>query len=301
MTRYIPTYVWEIDWDGDGEYANSYADVSEYVRSYNVHYGCRTERDVNGVVAAHALGTLILFNRDDRYNADSSAQLVDSISLGRRNAVRLTVDGVLAWSGLAEPADRQADPGGDLVWNLSGRHSDTITRGQQLLQLEPSTLAGLAQAFTAQSGIELSVASPQPTGQVIFTGSWLYFLQDLSQYGGGWILEDRFGEYQFRRWTALSTLPISASLDLSYGPNENSMRLIDRVPHTRNHAVCRSLIWADPEPATVAYDQVTMGPAQQRWVQLTFQGSAQARPATWDTFVLSDTCLLYTSPSPRDC
>ena len=95
--------------------------------------------------------------------------------------------------------------------------------------------------------------------------------------------------YQFRRWTALSTLPISASLDLSYGPNENSMRLIDRVPHTRNHAVCRSLIWADPEPATVAYAQVTMGPAQQRWVQLTFQGSAQARPATWDTFVLSDT------------
>ena len=286
---YNPELTWEIDWDGDGNYNNPYADVSRYVESWEIDYGCQPNLSSGGVSVAYATGVLVLNNADQRYNPDSALLLVDESKLRRRNSCRLLDGTTVVWAGTASPTSRNVKLGGSMGWQLEGKHAEVLVRGDRELDKSGLTIAGLSQAFSTASGISLSAAGTQKTGQVVFRGSWLYFLQDFARFAGGWVLEDRLGEFLFRQWTETPGLVLAGTLSEAFGPLEDGLLVSERVGHVRNHAICRGLVWAASESATLAFSTVTMGPNEQRWVAMIFEPSRQARPSEWSSYSVSDT------------
>lgn len=285
---YTPDYRWLIDWDDD-DYQNPLCDVTDYVASGKAKWGSEPHLDGRSVAVSHGTGRLVLYNTDDRYNPDSTSALLDENILRRSHRFKVVVGSILVRQGLCEREGGDNKVGGLLTFGLKGVYAETITRGGRTLLSEGKTLSGLGQQFSTDSGINLLVGSEQPTGHVVFEGSWLYFLQDLSVFGGGWVLERADGEYVFRRWSDSPDLPLSATLSAEYGYLEDSFRFREEDGHVRNSAECTALVWSASESSVLAYASLTMSSGQQRPVTLVGGSQTTSRPAGWSAFTLSDT------------
>ena len=288
MSSYTPDIRWLIDWDDD-DYANTYCDVTDYVVDVRDTWGSAPHLDGRSVAVSHGLGELRLYNQDNRYNPNSSSALVPADTLRQTHKYKATVGSTLIRQGLCEFAGAETRIGGAITFRLKGKHSETITRGGRSFVSEGKTLSGVAQQFSSESGIALSVGSVQPTGHVVFEGSWLYFLQDLSAFGGGWALERSNGDYVFRRWSDSPNLPLVASLSAEYGHVESPLRFQGEEGHVRNSADCVALVWSAAESSIIAYSTVTMKSGEQKAVRLSMGDQQNVRPHTWSSFTLSDT------------
>ena len=98
---YHPEFKFEVDWNGD-DYLSADADIFRDVLSITLTDGALIAAGAREVVPTSAFGNVSLHNRDLRYAAEGpTAFEPDNQTL--RRPCRLTADGVLLWSGLADP------------------------------------------------------------------------------------------------------------------------------------------------------------------------------------------------------
>ena len=295
MGRHTPDYRWQIDWDDDGLYQHPYSDVTDVYESHSILFGSNPSLRGNDVRTQTATGSLVLVDAQGRYDPDDSRLRVAETKLRQRHAVRLLADGAVAWQGVCEPSN-SPDRSGivRLAWRLQGKRSGILTLGERELNIGSGTVAGLAQTWTAETGIPLSVASAQPHGLVFFKGNWLYFLGAFGRYAGGWCVEDHNGNWIFRSFADTPTLPVSATLDLGYGPDDDVDRA-ERAGHVRNYARCRAFAWVDQtDTSAVAFASHQMGEAEQRVFTLVHENTAIRRSRSMDTFTVSATAFTQT-------
>ena len=286
-SRHSPIYRFEVDWAGDGTYSHPASDVTHLLLNGNVKYGARTNIDEFRVKTASADGRVTIDNTNHEYDPDSPRLRVDENALRSKQACRLTMDGVLVWSGLVSP-DRRSQPEGNqqLRWDLESIHETSLNaRDAELTVGGAGTVARLAQIFTQRTGIRLNVASQQPTGPVLFTGSWLSFLDDFSRFAGGWVIEDHTGGFLFRRFSDTLQLPVVANLGLGYEPLDASS-FTARAGHVRNYAKCRSYTWINVDAtAPLATRTIrTVGGGGRHIVELVFKNTASRRATGWTRF-----------------
>ena len=286
-SRHRPTYRFEVDWAGDGTYSHPASDVTHVLLDGSVKYGARPNIDEFRVKTASADGRVTIDNNTHEYDPDSTRLRVGENALRSKQACRLTMDGVLLWSGLVSP-DRRSQPEGNqrLRWDLESIHETSLNaRDAELAVGGAGTVARLAQIFTQRTGISLRVASQQPTGPVFFTGSWLSFLDDFSRFAGGWVIEDHTGGFLFRRFSDTLQLPVAATLGLGYEPLDTSS-FTARAGHVRNYAKCRAYTWipADNTRPLGTTTIRTVGGGGPHIVELTFKNTASRRATGWTRF-----------------
>ena len=362
-SRYRPEYKFEIDWSGNGAYDHPESDISSRLLRGSIQYGARPNLDEFRVKTASADGKILISNEDHKFDPDSPNLRVSENALRSKQACRLSADDVLLWSGIASPDTRSKPDGNERIqWDLEGRHETSLNARDASLAIGGGgTVARIAQIFTNQTGIRLDVASQQPTGPVLFTGSWLSFLDEFSRFAGGWTIEDHTGGFLFRRFSDTLALPLSARLGLNFEPLDSST-FTARAGHVRNFARCRAYTWApvETEDRPLAVKTIrTVGGGGAYVVPLKFTNTSNRRATGWtrfevaqgdgfatvESFTISDdnssasvtvhvqpfevpvditvsgygtaeqrvevtprelnitefdTCLLYTSPSPRD-
>ena len=306
-SRYNPTYRFLIDWSGNGRFDHPQADVSNVLLRGKLRYGSEPVTNEFRVLVAVASGKVTLDNADHRFDPDSPSLLVPVSSLFAKRQARLMIDDVVVWDGLARPDTRTNKSGSqNLNWDLeSHQKTSLLARDAELTVTEDGTVAGLAQAFTAASGIPFGVASQQPTGAVFHTGSWLGFLDDFARYAGGWVIETHQGGFVFRSAATAANLPAATALGLSYEPLDD-FRYSARTGHIRNYAQCRSYFWepvvdfeGNPQETLLTSNTVlTQGGT--RTVELAFKNVANKRPLTWDRFDVPDGVELVSSSVAED-
>ena len=291
-----------VDWNGNGQFDHPMSDATEVLLEGEFTNGDDPINSPFEIVTAHAEGSVTIDNTDHRYDPDSSALQVDEVLLRRRNCCRLMAGNTLIFEALVYPEDRQpATENEPLNWTLESiqaeaiRSSDNVLIDSRITAVDSastvasgSTVAALAQRFTQQSGIALQVPSQQPVGDVYHAGSWLEFFDDIAAFGGGWVIENKVGDFVFRRFTDTPSLPLRASLGLDYGPLNDYTILAERAGHVRNFARCRAFTWvperdSDDNPTEVLLQTKTLRvePDTVNIVNLTFTQTLQRRVVTW--------------------
>ena len=291
-SRHSPEYVTEVDWNDTGTFDHPESNVSESVLKGVALYGSNAQNEMR-VQVRTADGKITISNSDYRFDPDSPNRKVSEQLLRGKHRCRVTMDGVLLWEGLVSP-DKRSRPSGSeiIVWDIESFHETSLqSSDNELLIPDNGTVARAAQIFTQQTGIQLNVASQQPTGIIHHVKKWLTFLDDFSRFSGGWVLETHTGDFTFRRFSDVNGLPVVARLGLNFEPLDTSS-YISRPNHVRNSAKCRSFSWEpvtddDDNPSEVLLTsrsfQTTGGV---RTVTLEFTRISRQRIVSWDRFAI---------------
>ena len=295
--RHNPTTRFEIAWEGS--YNHRFADVTPVMRSYTVTFGCRPGLDGRGVRTSMATGSLVMSNRDRRFDPDSPRLQVPENSLRRRNPCRLLLDGEVAWEGLASYNSRRGDDEtGVLLFSLEGKYARKLLLGRRVMNTGGGDCASLAQRYTNLSGIPLEARSDNPVGLVYYQGTWLDWLEHFGRYAGGWCLENQSGDWKFLEFASTPNLPLAATLGLEYEPDGRSVTHGERVGWVRNYAECVAQYWAaDQEETALATKERSLGRLQRVTIPLVFERSASQQPLGWTRFEVSpsDIAFVFTS------
>ena len=319
-TKYRPTYRLEVLYNDE-----DWEDITGFVDTWTIEYGSDLSLDRYGIPVTTASGTITLDN-NGLYDPDSENKKFTSEQLVRRNEFRLWADEIIEFQGFVTAPDvitSEVDP--IISYTVESRHKPTLQFNSNELNTEPTTMAGLARSFTEVTGIPLNSSSDQPVGNVFFRGRWLDFLDDYARYGGGFVLEDNRGSFNYRNYREAVEFAETAGLGFDYEPFAEDFHTRKTSEQVLNHVECSGFGYLNPVTEVVARASTTTVYVPSGFalceliVNALFDTVANVQDANLLSLValnlnvtflispvpngnvaLATTCLLYTSPSPRD-
>ena len=292
--RYRPAYKWQIGWGDD--YDHPAADITDLVMSYVSAFGSQPASDGGAVRTSHAVGTLVIWNRDRAYDPDSPRLQVDEKLLRGRNPCRLLMDGVVAWEGIAFNVQRLGgDPRASMASiTLEGKSGESLKKNTLELDLSTPTVEGVAQAIRDNFDIEFDGNSEMPTGLVFGRSNGLIWLDNYSRFCGGWCLEDQHGDWAFHNFVESAGRSPDATFPLTYEPIATTLDVRERPGHVRNYVDCRGYVWEPGDDVSVlAVTEVRLNRNQRRVVPLRFRQGRSRLPTGWTDFQVNPESVAF--------
>ncbi len=297
MSRHKPIESWQIDFDQTLNWTSDHGDVTEVWLADDIMAGCNPALDGRGVRTECAYGLLTLWNGDNRYNPNSSKAIVDETKLRRRNPVRLVIDGVTAFEGIAEFQGVQGDgKSSTITFELSAEDRSRVTLRRKEMNHTGGTVSDVAEKAAELWGMNITAASDNPIGQIYYSGNALIFLDNLARYAGGWFIQLLSGGWLFVDYVRSAAQPSAAVFGLEYEPLDGYSQL-ERQGHIRNYAAPRATFWeTSQERSLLAATEIRRNRHQAGTVRLVFDRGDSQQPLGWTDFAVSpDDVALFIS------
>ena len=291
-TKYRPTYRLEVLYNDE-----DWEDITGFVDTWTIEYGSDLSLDRYGIPVTTASGTITLDN-NGLYDPDSENKKFTSEQLVRRNEFRLWADEIIEFQGFVTAPDvitSEVDP--IISYTVESRHKPTLQFNSNELNTEPTTMAGLARSFTEVTGIPLNSSSDQPVGNVFFRGRWLDFLDDYARYGGGFVLEDNRGSFNYRNYREAVEFAETAGLGFDYEPFAEDFHTRKTSEQVLNHVECSGFGYLNPVTEVVARATLPFGTGEIRNVTLRFNATRDKRLASWTFATVSNSAFTINSQS----
>ena len=257
-SRYRPIETWFVDWDGDGNYNNANSEISDDVVFYRFIHGCSPNIDFLEVKPSIAEGSIVIDNEDHKFDPDSTVNIVDDLKLRRKNLIKLEVDGLLEWEGLCSPTIRRGSSiDNTIVWVLEGKNIDKAILNNRIVNTSNLNMTQLAQQVRQTFQTDFNSSSTLKTGLVYETGNMINFLDKYAKFGGGFVIENRIGGFDFTSYAQAFGFTRRAVLGLNYELGDSNFSYAEKADHIRNYAKCRALEWdSSPVEVTLASNSV---------------------------------------------
>jgi len=201
---------WQMDWNGNGLFDHPQSDVSAFVTQYTVRWGSAADTPVasqvtpdspdvtivGGILGDSAIGQLVLYDADGRFDPDNPNLLVDEVALRSPVTVRLMYDNVEIWRGRAKPQYGAAiRPTTNFNWELIGLHGEAIKGRVEVLD---TGLSSIRDVTDEEVPVDFSTGVNPPLGIVQFAGTRIKYYEALARLAGGWVIEDAAGDWRLQ-------------------------------------------------------------------------------------------------------